>query len=222
MSHDEYGPCAHAVRTCDWVCPEFELGSITMRWLEAERLEAELKVRQDTIPVTDPIRAELGWKKGAGPDTIRFDAMIFTATAYDLFVLPDLIVTHGYDKARIIRTRHRACLKTFGVCIHRIECDWVCPRIGWRDMIEWKSHHNLRNVFDALVLTPSAYERFALPFQVRTRGAARAAALHRGYLGRVREEEAFRKGIWPKAKAPARPAGGKQAAPSGHGTRRRS
>jgi len=179
-------------------------------------------IRQDTIPVTDPIRAELGWKKGAGPDTIRFDAMIFTATAYDLFVLPDLIVTHGYDKARIIRTRHRACLKTFGVCNHWIECDWVCPRIGWRDMIEWKSHHNLRNVFDALVLTPSAYERFALPFQVRTRGAARAAALHRGYLGRVREEEAFRKGIWPKAKAPARPAGGKQAAPSGHGTRRRS
>ena len=208
MPSYEYGLCVHSVRTCDWFCPEFELGSITMHLAEAE-----LKVRQDTIPVTDPIRAELGWKKGAGPETIRFDAMIFTAAAYDKFVLPDLIVTRGYDKARILRTRHRACLKSFGVCVHWIDCDWICPRIGWRELIDWKSPHNLRNGFDALVLTPSAYERFALPFQVRTKGAPRALAMYQCYLSRVRTEEALLKGVWPKAQAPARPAGGKKAAP---------
>ena len=196
MPFYEYGPCAHAVRTCEWVCPDMfdTLASITMRWSEAK-----LTVKQDTVPII-------------GEDNVRFDAIVFTAAAYDLFVLPDLIVTHGYDTARDLRKRHHACIKhpRIGICVHRIECDWVCPRIGGRDLITWDSKHNLRNVFDALVLTPSAYARFALPFQVRNKGPARAEAMYQGYLRRVRSEKALDKGIWPKAKLPAQPAGGKK------------
>lgn len=211
-----YGPCFHAIRTCEWVCPPvLEFGSLTMRFDGAR-----IRVPSDELPVTDPVRRELGFRAGQGPDTVRWDAAVFTVDAYDRFVFPHVLLQQGYDKARAIRTRHRACLKAFGICIHRIDCEWVCPKIGWKQLIEWDSPHQLRRVFDAIVLTPEAYERVALPFQIRTRGAARALARYQQYLSGTRELRAVDQGVWPTA--PARPTGGTPDRSGGRGTRTKS
>jgi len=165
----EIGVCAHDTMTCEWVCPKtFRRGS----WA--------VEFPLGTLSLPDAL-----------PGGTDYDAMVFTLRAYDLFVFPSQVLIHGYEAALKNRRAHKACLQRFNVLAHTPDCTWVCPAALRRTIVGWEGEKSLGQTYDAVVLTPSAYERFALPFQVADKGAARAYASYTVYLSRVRTRHAM-------------------------------
>ena len=172
----EIGVCAHDTMSCEWVCPKtFAIRDWRMGFADGE------------LQLLDTMKA--------GED---YDAMIFTKDAYDKFVFPSQVIAHGYAQAARMRTRHHACLAKSYLLIHQLDCNWVCVPTKTRrhHYVQWTSNSTerkpgLSQTYDAIVLTPKAYERFALPFQVTNKGAARANASYTVYLSRVRTRNAL-------------------------------
>lgn len=175
----EIGVCVHETMTCEWVCPKtFAIQGWKMGFPDGE------------IQLLDMLKA--------GED---YDAMVFTKDAYDKFVFPAQVIAHGYAQAARMRTRHHACLAKAYVVVHQLDCTWTCvpAKTKRHHYVQWSSNTvaarkpGLSQTYDAIVLTPEAYERFALPFQVTDKGAARAYATYTVYLSRVRTRHALEK-----------------------------